>query len=202
MTGEKHGRLVVVSRAENRVKPSGQKRTFWNCRCECGSDVAVASDFLKRGLTKSCGCYNRDAARSRRLTHGQSRTDTYNVWNTMHSRCENPKVQNYPRYGGRGIKVCERWASYVNFIADMGERPEGGTIERKNNDGNYEPGNCVWATVKCQQNNRSTNVLISALGKTQTIQQWAEELQINPGTIAWRIRNGCEGQGVVGHGVW
>lgn len=120
--------------------------------------------------------------------HGYRGTPTYNTWVDMRRRCSNPKRKDYYRYGGRGITVCEEWnASFEAFLRDMGPRPSGHTIERKNNNGNYCPGNCVWKTVKENCNNQRTNRVIEFDGRRQTLQQWAEEIGISGTTLGRRL---------------
>lgn len=114
----------------------------------------------------------------------------YGVWAAMKRRCNNPNVKDYPNYGGRGIKVCDRWNDFDAFYADMGSRPEGGMIERINNDGNYEPGNVRWATRADQANNKRNSRLMSCNGKTQTVAQWCHELGLSVGAIHQRLKNG------------
>lgn len=126
-----------------------------------------------------------------RTTHGHTRgrknTPTFNSWLAIKARCENPKSDRYSRYGGRGITICERWKSFENFLADMGECPDGMTIERINKDGNYEPTNCRWANITEQANNRSNNRLIEYNGKTQTVAEWARELGISYAQLQSRL---------------
>jgi hypothetical protein len=115
----------------------------------------------------------------------------YGVWAAMLRRCRNPNTKDYPNYGGRGIRVCERWSKFANFYADLGPRPSRNhSIERRENDGNYEPGNCYWATRAEQANNKRNNRLITAHGKTQTLAQWASELRMTPYAITFRLRSG------------
>lgn len=147
--GERHGRLVVVSYSHGR---------WWNCICDCGNTCVVQANNLGNGHTKSCGCLRKEVTEARMLKHGGSRGGAwfpeYAVWNTMRQRCTNPNSEKYKDYGERGIKVCKRWAKFANFLADMGRRPsKDHSIDRKNNDGNYTPKNCHWATRSEQQRN-------------------------------------------------
>ena len=143
-------RLIVLARASNAPDQCAQ----WFCKCECGNFTIVRSRSLIVGTTKSCGCLNRD----NHIRHGHARvglSPTYRSWMSMKTRCLNPTPKYFQRYGGRGITVCLRWMDFKNFLADMGERPEGTTLDRyPNNNGNYEPGNCRWATKSEQNGNR------------------------------------------------
>lgn len=154
MAGRRFGRLLVVERAPSEPHRRGAR---WACHCDCGQTSIVATRELRTGDTKSCGCWNRDTAAARRRTHGASYSREYVSWANMWQRCTNPKHPSYPRYGGRGITICERWRSFANFLADMGPRPPDLTIERTDNDGHYTPENCVWDTRKRQGRNKSNN---------------------------------------------
>lgn len=145
LIGQRFGRLVVFGKS-TRLSNAG---ALWECICDCGSTSTVNSLKLRSGKTSSCGCYRKEILDQ--TTHGLSnKTNTYRSWKEMRNRCNNPKAQNYKWYGGRGIIICERWDSYQAFLSDMGDRPEGKTLDRKDSDGNYEPSNCKWSTSKEQ----------------------------------------------------
>jgi hypothetical protein len=148
LTGKRFGRLVVLAlHAE-------KSRFGWVCRCDCGGERIVRGSDLIRGMSKSCNCLRKEMFAKRSTKHGLCRSRAYQSWKGMKARCFNPRDRAYPDYGGRGITVCERWLIFENFYADMGERPPGMSLDRINNDGNYEPGNCRWATVAEQLANR------------------------------------------------
>ena len=188
LRGQKFGRLAVIS--ENGRYKHGQ--LLWLCKCDCGKDSTIASTSLVQGNQVSCGCLKNEKASLRWKTHGMRHFPEYHVWCGIKERCNNPKSNCYERYGGRGIKVCERWqSSFVSFFSDMGTRPSPThTIERKNNAAGYSPDNCVWATSKEQAENRRSNIKLSFAGETKTIAQWAIDLGICAGTIYYRVHHG------------
>ena len=156
LTGKSFGRLTVLGRSPRKSAAGA----MWLCRCECGNETHVASQKLRDGKTVSCGCYRREQSGNLNLRHGLSnKSRTYKSWKEMRRRCTSKTADQYKWYGGRGIKVCDRWNDYELFLEDMGDRPEGMTLDRINNDGDYEPENCCWATHKEQTRKQTTNKL-------------------------------------------
>jgi len=182
--GHRYERLLVVARAPNASETDTNAR--WNCKCDCGRMVVAYGQDLAKGKVKSCGCLNAE----RIFKHGKSRTLTYGVWKQIFQRCENPKSEAYKNYGARGIKVDPVWRDFTIFVADMGECPEGMTIERIDNNGPYCKSNCKWATMKVQQNNSRRNRRLTAFGREQTLSQWAEEFNVPRDRIKARLRYG------------
>lgn len=142
--GRQSGRLLCLEEAGKSVI----------CGCACGSTVTLLRGNFLACYTQSCGCLQKQRASEASTTHGFSGTAMYNAWKIMRKRCSDPAHENYKHYGGRGIKVCARWEEFANFLADMGERPEGMELDRKDNDRDYEPGNCRWVSHKDNCNNR------------------------------------------------
>ncbi len=164
ITGKRSGMLTIVSRAYPRVQPRGDKRHRWNCKCDCGASVIVDAAHLN-GRTTSCGCRWWNSIHEAGVIHGQARvgktTSEFVIWCAMIDRCRNSNNKDFKHYGGRGISVCGRWVkSFANFFSDMGPRPQGLSIDRKDNDGNYEPGNCRWATRSEQNRNKRSKLKI------------------------------------------
>lgn len=181
--GRRFGRLTVGSYA-------GKSR--WNCICDCGNPCVVRRDHLEKGETTSCGCRVRERMAGLTRTHGMTKTPEYSAWKSMKNRCYRTANANYMDYGARGVVVCERWIdSFENFLSDMGLRPsDNHSLERKNVDGNYEPENCCWATMKEQNRNRRDNVHLTHNGITMVLSAWAERLSIPAGSLKNRIRRG------------
>ncbi len=187
LTGKKFGRLKVLALAPK----SSPGKTRWKCACDCGSNSIVESAQLKSGNTKSCGCLRDELSRLRTKTHGLSDTPTYRTWSDMKGRCFRTLNRDYPDYGGRGITVCDRWKnSFEDFVSDMGERPKGSTIDRIDVDGNYEPGNCRWATSKQQQRNKRNSRLITFRKRRRSLAEWAEGLGMPYDVLRYRLDAG------------
>lgn len=159
LQGRRFGMLVVNEAAESRLTSSGAKG-MWRCRCDCGNESIVETSKLTSGHTKSCGCLRRIIG-SGRSTHGKRDSYSYKTWASMFQRCENKRNPSYPKYGGRGIKVCREWESFSTFVRDMGDRPSPRhTIERRDVNGDYCPSNCYWTddhSMQAFNQNRKSN---------------------------------------------
>lgn len=179
------GRLRVLERAEN--SNGGSAR--WLCECVCGETPKVLGCSLRMGTSQSCGCLQRELAAKLRMTHGKGSPDparrarSYKVWMSMNSRCRYPSSPGWKHYGGRGIQVCDRWGDFRNFLSDMGEPPPGTQIERKDNNGDYEPGNCVWATRHVQNRNRRDNVFVIVAGERMVMKDACAKYGIHDSTV-------------------
>lgn len=180
-----------VGRSYGRLTVTGFYGRDAFCQCSCGNSgffVRLAS--VRSGNTKSCGCLKREAmaavGRSTK-THGLTRTPTYRSWQGLRARCLDPNDKSYPNYGGRGITVCERWADFANFLADMGLKPRGTSIERVDNDGPYSKGNCCWATPAEQNKNRRNVRWVVLNGERATLTDWCRRLGLNYSTVNGRI---------------
>lgn len=177
ITGKRYGKLVAL---KNQYDPN-KKVTFWECKCDCGKTVLVRANSLKHNRVKSCGCLRKESNARTKTTHGMSKTRLYTAWHTMKGRCLNENDKHYPRYGGRGIKVCEEWKeSFENFKnwAIRNGYKDDLTLDRINNDGDYCPNNCRWTSQKTQNNNRGVSINITYKGKTQNLSEWCKELNI------------------------
>lgn len=194
--GDVYGRLTALGGPIWRFKGDIPR---WVCRCDCGEIRDVPRARLLSGVVNSCGCLKRDVAgallRRRRTTHGDYKnkqcTLEYRAWSSMMTRCTNPNYCKWNRYGGRGISICQRWLRYQNFLDDMGRKPgKQYSLDRINNDGDYEPGNCRWATPLEQSNNRSSCIFVEWDGRCLTIKQWAKALGLKPLTLSYRLKQG------------
>ena len=182
LIGQRFGRLIALKRVENSI--SGEIQ--WLCQCECDKHTIVIGKNLRTNHTKSCGCLWKDSITKHNLCDSQ----TYHTWENMIQRCTNLNVRLYQNYGGRGIEVCGRWLKFENFLEDMGERPYGTTIDRIDNDGNYEPANCRWSTYFTQRRNRNDIRWITINNKTMCLKDWCKIRKLIYKTILKRLKLG------------
>ena len=182
--GEKYNRLTIIENLENAMV---------KCKCDCGNVIVSRRNSVKNGITSSCGCYHRETVGKINRTHGMTNHKLYKTWRNMKSRCSNPNATKYSIYGGRGIKVCDEWnnnyMAFYNWSINNGWKPEL-SIDRINENGNYEPTNCRWADAVTQNNNLRSNHNVTYNGRTQSVYAWAKELGINKKTLSERIRRG------------
>lgn len=187
--GMRFGRLIAIKPTDKR---SGNGGIIWECKCDCGNKAYVSASTLKF-TQKSCGCLMKEKMMKANTTHGKSYNKLYRIWVSLKSRCLNEKSIQYCDYGGRGIKVCGEWIDdFMNFYKWAIENgyKNNLTIDRIDNDGNYEPSNCRWVNRKVQGNNRRNNHYITIDGETKTLQEWGEHVGMKPNTILCRIRKG------------
>lgn len=192
LSGKQFGRVHVFS-------PTTIKRgkLHWLCRCDCGVPLELSGLWIVSGKA-SCGCIKRERLEARRAAakaEGKPpqywrRYRAYHTWYSMLDRCENPKCRGYPDYGGRGIKVCEAWHTFENFFRDMGERPDGLSLDRIDNNGNYEPANCRWATMKMQARNRRNSIVILEDGARTPLCEYAARAGLPRARVMEMIRDG------------
>lgn len=193
--GERHGRLVALER----VGQDAWRAALWRFKCDCGNrDYVARPDQVRRGLILSCGCHKSEVHAERmrsRSTHGFTRRglllNEYRSWQGMNARCNNPNAPNYEWYGGRGIKVCEKWGDFRAFLMDMGFKPAAHySIGRIDNDGHYCPENCRWETPKQQSRNQKTNVLVNFDGQSMCLQDACDRAGILRNVVEARLRRG------------
>jgi len=189
--GRTYGRLTAVARTE---KTNTQGSPFYLCKCSCGAEKEIQVNSLRSGLTKSCGCLASEITSRRNVesaTHGLRNSVEYRIWASMLGRCTNPKYENYSNYGGRGICVAERWKLFINFYSDMGPRPAAKLqLDRVDNDGDYTPINCRWATAKQNSRNRRDTPWVDYLGTRMPLADAADLCGIKRDTLAHRMAAG------------
>jgi len=191
LTGQRFGRLVALKQ----VGKNKQQNANWLCICDCGNTVTISQSNLHRaskGYNTSCGCLRRENSRKQLTTHGLSETRLYEIWCGMKKRCFSPTDQAYSNYGGRGITICDEWLVFERFYewAMANGYQDHLTIERKDNNKGYSPGNCKWATMKEQANNTRRSHLITHNGQTMTVTAWAKSVGIKVNTLWARIKKG------------
>lgn len=184
MSATRFDRLEIIAPAERR-----NGKPYMLCRCDCGVEKEIALSSLKRGLTQSCGCYRKERGPANKR-HGLHASRTYKTWLSMRQRCLNPNNPAYPNYGGRGIAIDPAWDTFDQFLADMGEVPDGMTIERKDNHKGYGPDNCLWADRKTQGRNTRKCRMITYNSETKTLGEWADQYGINRQTLGKRLDTG------------
>ena len=197
LSGQRFGKLVAVCD----IGRTNRGRV-WNCVCDCGAETTSISTYLKNGHKRSCGCLHAESAKvagAKQRTHGHTAKERkrsaseYHAWSSMKSRCFNPNVHSYKRYGARGITVCERWSDFQNFYEDMGPKPScKHSLERLDTNGNYEPKNCVWADAFQQASTRTNVRSIEAFGKVMTAAAWSRETGITATVIRNRLDSGWD----------
>jgi hypothetical protein len=197
LTGNRFERLVVHKQSDRRGG-----RVHWHCVCECGAQIVVAASSLRSGNTRSCGCLVADTRPKRErhynFRHGLAGTPTYRSWTAARERCQNPRNERYPQYGGRGITVCERWADFDNFLADMGEAPPGHTLDRIRVNEPYEPGNCRWLPRAEQALNRRNSIHIDYEGRQIGLKEFASAVGLPYGRLVDRVhRRGLRSASVI-----
>lgn len=197
LVNKKFGRLLVTGYHGRRGAKSK-----WNCVCDCGSPAIVFANCLKSGMTKSCGCIRKERAQTIKLSHGMAESKEFNAWMHAKSRCSNPNNIGFKHYGGRGIAVCEKWAKdFSAFFADMGPCPPGMSIERVDVNGNYEPGNCKWATQAEQTLNTRRTRWIECNGQRKPLAVWAREIGATQQNLRSRLKNGYSLKEIVENGM-
>lgn len=182
LLGRRFGKLVVIQSAG-----SNGYKSMWKCRCDCGEITTTQGVYLKRGATRSCGCISGQ----NNFQHGKIKSPEYKTWGAMKSRCHNKNHDAWHNYGGRGIYVCDRWRfSFKQFLKDMGRRPEGKTLDRRDNNGPYAPWNCRWVTRKLQARNSRKNLIITYKGQSLCLKDAAKKFGIKRTTLGRRIHAG------------
>lgn len=183
-SGEKHNMLTLISKVDTGTRP------YYVCLCDCGNYKNIAARHIFSGKTKSCGCFRIAFARDQFKRHGLTGTKVYRAWLAIYNRCYNKNIDVYRHYGGRGIRVCDRWLnSFDNFLSDMGHPPsKKHSIERDDNDGHYTPENCRWATMHEQCRNRRNSRLLTYKGQTMILQDWAKHLGIHRRTLSDKLK--------------
>lgn len=182
MIGKKFGKLTPIEEGGHMGGLLAYK-----CQCDCGNIVTVRGPSLRSGNTTSCGCVHKAMVGNLNKTHGLHNRPEYSVWQNMITRCTNQSTNCFHRYGGRGISVCDEWRNFEQFYADMGDRPDGMTLDRIDNNGPYSKENCRWATIGEQARNTRRTQLVEYKGKTQCLKDWANEVGIAYNTLRKRF---------------
>lgn len=191
LSNQKFGKLTALKRVDDYIQPCGQHVLMYECLCDCGNIVNVRAEYLKTGHTKSCGCLRIE--KQPHTTHGKTGTRIHNIWRSMKRRCYTKSHIEYKRYGARGIIVCDEWNNDFEKFYEWSMKNgynDNLSIDRIDVNGNYEPSNCRWVTMKEQQNNRRNNHCITYCGKTMTTKQFSEKYNMNYSTLITRLSRG------------
>ena len=193
------GKLTVLKRGENRVEPSGKTKVYWLCRCECGTEKEFEGSSLRQGTSRSCGCVGKERIKNFNLSHNMSKSKEYRAWQKMKERCYNPNIERYPVYGGRGIKVCDRWLeSFDNFYEDMGPRPSSKhSIDRIDVNGDYEPGNCRWVTMQEQHYNKRNTLYVEYKNENKSLSELCKIYNLNYKSTWKNYKKGFTFEGIL-----
>lgn len=191
ITGLKFGKLTVIKFDYYHIQPSGNKVPYWLCKCDCGNFKSVAKSHLLTGHTTSCGCFWKESIKKKLTKHNQSHTRLHDIWMGILKRCYNPNAKRYKIYGAKGIRICDEWKNdfscFYQWAIENGYK-DNLTIDRIDNNKNYEPENCRWVDYKTQARNKSSNTLLTFNGETHCISEWAEITGISAFAISQRLR--------------
>jgi hypothetical protein len=199
-TGSRFGRVTVLGES---LEPNRRVGVWVHVRCDCGTEFVVYARQLREERTRSCGCLRLELSSARAMRHGHATgkgiSPEFRVWTGAKTRCFNDRAPSWPRYGGRGITMCDRWRdSFAAFLADMGERPSPDhSLDRIDNDGPYSPGNCRWATREQQGGNKRNSRTIEHGGERLSLHAWSKRVGVKYSTILWRADNGWSEQEIL-----
>ena len=190
--GKQFGNLTILEIFYKHIY--NQNVTFSKCKCKCGKIKDIRFNSIRMGHTTSCGCLRKETCKNINLSHNLSNTPEYRAWMSMKQRCLNSKNEKYPHYGGRGIKICQRWIdSFENFLLDVGLKPSSKhSLDRKNVDGNYTPKNCHWATAKEQGRNKQKTIYAELNGRTKSLLEWCEIYNVAYDRVRIRVLRGMD----------
>lgn len=192
LIGRTFGSLTIIEKIHNK------KYATYLCKCSCGNQKEIVGNSMIRGLTKSCGCLQKKIVSDNFKKHGCVGSKEYNIWKSMNQRCHNPNNSAFKYYGEKGINVCKEWRnSFETFLKDMGNKPEGKSLDRINNEDGYSKENCRWADKIQQMNNRSNNRMLTLNNTTQNLQTWAEQLNINHKVLRKRLKDGWSDEDIL-----
>ena len=191
LTGQKFGRLYVIQRAPDKLQPSGGRKTMWDCICDCGNNATIWSHALLAGMTRSCGCLQKEILTKRNTKHSMAGTRLDRIYHAMVTRCTNPNFYEYKHYGGKGVAICDEWLQCKTVFFDWAYANgynDTLSLDRIDCQGNYEPNNCRWSNGIVQANNKTNNIFLTFDGQTLTIAEWSRIKRIAYQTLKDRVR--------------